>query len=265
MALILCPECQKEISDQAVACPYCGFPTANPNLQSKEIDGADVKDKNSKRESFEAAAKKKHGTLIAIITIVVLAIAGILIMNSINAAKDKREAEEAAAAALVAAQEAREQYVGNLLAIQAQMLLTAIDAESAGELIHDVWYNTIYEKKDTATDKYTRYNLYGSYVFNSDFNTSLRNLFNDTAFIEKINSIKEGSKKVAELYGKLQNPPDDLVAAFSALDDLYDAFQTLTACATNPSGNLNSYTSSFNQANADFLKYYEKLEAVMPE
>ena len=34
MALINCPECQKEISNQAQSCPYCGFPIAknqNPN------------------------------------------------------------------------------------------------------------------------------------------------------------------------------------------------------------------------------------------
>lgn len=26
MALIVCPECQKEVSDQAAACPACGYP-----------------------------------------------------------------------------------------------------------------------------------------------------------------------------------------------------------------------------------------------
>ena len=26
MALIICPECGREISDQATACPHCGFP-----------------------------------------------------------------------------------------------------------------------------------------------------------------------------------------------------------------------------------------------
>ncbi len=26
MALIQCPECQKQISEQAAACPHCGFP-----------------------------------------------------------------------------------------------------------------------------------------------------------------------------------------------------------------------------------------------
>jgi hypothetical protein len=31
MALIACPECQKEISDTAATCPHCGAPKAKPN------------------------------------------------------------------------------------------------------------------------------------------------------------------------------------------------------------------------------------------
>ena len=30
MALIKCPECGKEISDQAPACPNCGYPMQSP-------------------------------------------------------------------------------------------------------------------------------------------------------------------------------------------------------------------------------------------
>ncbi|MBK9218524.1 MAG: TM2 domain-containing protein [Uliginosibacterium sp.] len=39
MALIQCPECQKEISDRAAACIHCGFPIAQPieNKGSSEI------------------------------------------------------------------------------------------------------------------------------------------------------------------------------------------------------------------------------------
>lgn len=29
MALIKCPECGKEISDQATSCPNCGYPISN--------------------------------------------------------------------------------------------------------------------------------------------------------------------------------------------------------------------------------------------
>ena len=35
MALISCPECGKEISDKAVACPHCGNPM-NPQVQQTQ-------------------------------------------------------------------------------------------------------------------------------------------------------------------------------------------------------------------------------------
>ncbi|HCJ6434223.1 zinc ribbon domain-containing protein [Acinetobacter baumannii] len=37
MALISCPECKREISDQAKSCPHCGFPIEkirNPFLKT---------------------------------------------------------------------------------------------------------------------------------------------------------------------------------------------------------------------------------------
>lgn len=35
MALTTCPECGKEVSDQAVACPACGYPIHKPSATEK--------------------------------------------------------------------------------------------------------------------------------------------------------------------------------------------------------------------------------------
>lgn len=42
MALITCPECKKEISDQAKACPHCGYPIENatPIVDASEASSA---------------------------------------------------------------------------------------------------------------------------------------------------------------------------------------------------------------------------------
>ena len=40
MALIKCPECEREISDKAEACPHCGCPTAK-NVKQKQLSIAD--------------------------------------------------------------------------------------------------------------------------------------------------------------------------------------------------------------------------------
>lgn len=45
MALVECPECKKEVSDQATACPHCGYPlrevvpTATPTKKAKRPMG----------------------------------------------------------------------------------------------------------------------------------------------------------------------------------------------------------------------------------
>lgn len=36
MALISCPECGKEISDKALACPHCGNPMNQPTQQIQQ-------------------------------------------------------------------------------------------------------------------------------------------------------------------------------------------------------------------------------------
>ena len=43
MALITCPECKREISDKATACPHCGFPGQNSAIAASAVGPHDVK------------------------------------------------------------------------------------------------------------------------------------------------------------------------------------------------------------------------------
>lgn len=76
MALIICPECNKEVSDRAKACPHCGFPLneiqADPILEISEAVSAAVQNVVEP----QTAPKKKHtGIIIGIISAVTLSIA----------------------------------------------------------------------------------------------------------------------------------------------------------------------------------------------
>lgn len=42
MALITCPECGREISDRAEACPNCGFPITKSEEMDNELQVSDV-------------------------------------------------------------------------------------------------------------------------------------------------------------------------------------------------------------------------------
>lgn len=55
MSIITCPECGKDISDQAEACPHCGFPLKKTTAEGQELQRAE----RSKRERVRTAPR--HG------------------------------------------------------------------------------------------------------------------------------------------------------------------------------------------------------------
>lgn len=128
----------------------------------------------------------------------------------------------------------------------------AAAAENAGGLIHDVWYDTIYDNSRESTSKYV--------AGHSDFNDSLQALFSDSDFQSKITKIEDNQDTVMKLMAKLKNPPDEYSEAYSSLKELYDSYVKLTNLATNPTGNLNSYTSDYNSADSEVSNNIEAIQ-----
>ena len=192
-------------------------------------------------------SKKK---IIAIFVILIIIVGGgIGAFLGVKAYKEKKAAAEAASYAA--------NYsitFGNAIN---SMISGASDAESCGALIHDVWYNTIYEKSDPLTNKYTKNDL-GR--FNSDFNDSLAKLFKDSDYSSKITSIKSNMDTVADYMKRLQNPPEDQKNAYGAISDLYNCYLSLTGIVINPTGSLSSYTDAFNKADTEFVNKYNMVK-----
>ena len=141
------------------------------------------------------------------------------------------------------------------------ILSSASEAENAGNLIHDVWYNTIYEKNDSKTNKYTK----GKYSFNKDFNESLSNLFLDSSFSEKISNIKKDKQSIESLMKSLNSPPKEYAEAYDALKDLYTNYTKLVDLTTNPKGSLQSFTSDFNEYDGNVLSSYNNMSLYITE
>ena len=281
MALIKCPECGKEISDKAVVCPQCGKTVicadsapeeakpmiceecgaeipegaaACPNCGNPVSSNADTTEETPQKVEVTAVnlPKIKKDTkkrIIIFVAVIALAIAALFAGKSI---KDKQTAERLAAEA---AQRSRE-YASTLETASYTVLLGAGSAERACNLIKSVWYNAIYEERDSETDPYTRPHGY----FVSDFNDALSNLFSDTSFSSLISTIETNQESAAGLMKDLRNPPEEYAEAYEAVKELYAAYKDLTNLATNPTGSLKTFSDNFASADTEAVNCYEALQ-----
>lgn len=152
-------------------------------------------------------------------------------------------------------------YIVNVEIVRDSMLEGAIKAEDLLNLTSKVWRNTIYEERDTETDRYT---LQSASDFNEDFNVSLGRMFSDSNTKYVIDQIETNQADVAAMIKELQAPPEGLEKAHDMLLDLFSAYTSLTSYSVNPSGNLNSFTENKNKKIDEFSDLIQKLETQMP-
>ena len=281
MAMINCPNCGKQISDRAKACPGCGYELVKeesvevqPEKRVCEECGAEItadmdvcpncgcpiekeeqEDANNDVSTVQAVevtkinlqvdekgkAKAKKVGIIAAAVVLALLAAFFGYRSYQNQLKEK----------------ARQKYKTDMDSAVILMLSGAVSAEEAGGLIHDVWYDTIYENRRDSTKKYT---MSSWTKFNSDFNTSFALLFADEDFVKKTNDIKTNQAAVRDYMKDLKNPPDEYEDAYDDLKTLYDWYNKFTELAVNPTGNLTSYTSSYNEADQGFMNAYNTMK-----
>ncbi len=275
MAMIQCPECGKEISDKAKKCIHCGkilieeqpevikCSECGAVLSSTDTEcpncGCPVEKKTeevTKPQQVEVAgvkmAKKTKGIIAAVVILLVVCVAGGI---GYKAYSDKKAEQEYI--------ESYNTYIDNLQSIQIYMLAGGSDAESLCNLTLRVWGNSIYEKKDSETDKFTRKDN-GKGVFYDDFNDALFQLYLDDDTSKTRKSIEDNQDTVKKLIKELQTVPEGLDKCYDTVSDLYDAYNTLTELAVNPSGNYSGYSSNKSTAVSDFMSAYEKLDNQIP-
>ena len=261
MALIQCPECGKEVSDKAIECPQCKTKLKEPEPVKKVCleCGEELQDDEQicpkcgcqvpteKQMKVEAEKKNKKKVLkIGILTIAItLALICIFVVVRDNQKKKAEQLAEEQALQL------SKDYAENLSSTVLVMISGAADAEKAGNLIRDVWSDTIYDEYNPETSKYVS--------GHSDFNDSLQALFDDSEFSGKLNDIKTNQETLKSLMKELTNPPEEHTEAYSELKNFYDAYLELTNLVTNPTGSLQTFTNNFNDADTAVVKYYEAM------
>ncbi len=241
---IICAECGAEIPANSETCPNCGAPVVKDDrLQKVELTKIATPRINSKTKKY---------ALIGFICVALIACA-IFVINANN----------------------KKQQIANWQSTYnstvTNMLNGGAEAESTANMIHSVWYNTIYNKADPSTNKYTLKSKYrsdayymnstsvSSSYFNDDFNDSLGLYFASDDYKTSVTLIQANKDTVSNAMTKLsKNIPEGKENAYAAISALYDQYLGMINLAINPTGNLSSYTSSFNQYDNDFMNAYNK-------
>ena len=154
-------------------------------------------------------------------------------------------------------QKAKElKYYSNMETVSFTMLDGAAKAENAGNLIKNVWYNAIFEERNSETDKYTMKN--GKFV--DDFNDALSELFADENFSNSISEIVTNQSDVANLMKQLKEPLKKYEEAYSVLKVYYDNYLKMTKIVINPTGSLNTFSEDFNTYDNNTGDSYKKMK-----
>ncbi len=266
MSIITCPECGQEISDKAKKCIHCGKIFEEVVQKSEKIIcsecgaeietgasicnkcGCPVQSEEERKSNVENQNKEKKKKKIIIwgmatICTLFIIIIGIIFNNSYQSKKAYNE------------------YVDTLQLAEATMLDGASKAEDLTDLTARVWKNAIYEERDSITDKYVCPG--GNFV--EDFNTALVALYIDDSTTRKTDNISDNQETIKGYMKKLQDVPEGLEKCYETVNDLYEAYGTLTDLAIDPSGNYNSFTESTNTAISNFTTAYKKLDSQIPE
>lgn len=241
-----CPDCGAELEEGMDTCPKCGCPIENiieteKTPQQVEVTGVKITKKSKK--------------------IIVIATIAVIVAAMIAAIGVQTHKKNVAAKAAAEAQKQSEEYGTNLNLAVYSMLSGTSDAETCGNLIKKVWYNSIYKKSDSKTDKYTKPDGY----FVSDFNDALQNLFSESSFSGQIADINSNKDTVNSLMKKLKNPPEEYKDVYEALAKLYDAYISLTNLATDPTGSLQTFSQNYNDSDNETLNSYNVLKMYLEE
>lgn len=130
-------------------------------------------------------------------------------------------------------------------------------AEKAGNMIKSVWYNTIYEKYSPETLQYTTKDGGG---YHDDFNTAISLYLSSDEYIQYAAILKINLADADKSYLEIKDPPKGCEDAFEIVKVMYDNYEVLVGSALNPTGSLQTYSESFNAADAGFMDAYNKLD-----
>jgi hypothetical protein len=144
-------------------------------------------------------------------------------------------------------------YILKAAALADEMIVIASKAEEAGNMILNVWYNTIWETSDPETDEYTKTDG----KFNEDFNDSLLAYFNSSDYILNIGTLKERKTDFLKKVRELSDHPDDCRYLYEELKNLQEnVSEYCQQIVIAPSGSYRSYSAKKTEITDQILNEF---------
>ena len=251
MALINCPNCNKEISDKAKVCVGCGHQILDDANTEKRMvtcpECGGIADsltdicsncgyplnslgiKADEKQKSKSIFKKKWFWISAICFMLLISI----VLFVANRARN-------------------ENYNIEICTAVDEMMAVSADAENVGNQICSVWNNAIFDKDNENTAKYTS----GT----KDFNEALSNLFADEEFTGKITSIRNKQSEIDTYLGKLKNPPEKFEDAYDEFKELYYAYSDYVDFVILCKGSYNTYTEDLSKKSSALMENYREIK-----
>lgn len=232
MAIINCPECGKEVSDKATACPNCGCPISEHQ--------ADVHQDEITSVSSNSKPKKKIWAIIAaIIAVVAIGCYLFSVNKAAEQAKDK------------------ERFIELATSLRLSGLKGGSECETVCNLIKGVWSDTINTKYHMDTAPYV---MNADNTFNKDFNKSLSNLFASDTYKDSIDIINSAEDELREYLSEMDTISEDYQQCYDAAESFCKMYYNFADLATSPSGSLISFSESCNSLDSDMMQCYEDFD-----
>ncbi len=234
--ILLCRKCHDRVSEDDTLCSHCNNSLVHSDTPS--ISSYTAPSYSSQDNSTYIPPSKSKSPAKGIITFLVLAAiaAGIFFIYKSGA---------------------KSNYNDKLKTVSSKIMDSSTEAESCVSLIHSVWYNCIFEKSSSETNKYTQWRS-GSYY--KDFNDALNNLFNDYDFKKRITQLQKDVSEIDSIMKDMTNPPAEYREAYLKLNSCYEDYYKLVQMATSPSGNLSSFTQNFNNLDSSLASKLKSLD-----
>lgn len=257
MALINCPECNKEISDKVQACPHCGYPLVE-EVVNQEIQKNDI---------AEQKARKNKKIIVVLLFVIIIGV-GLIVRNNMI------KSQQAIAEQNLAKQKEVE-YIEKVVLVSDIILERAADAEYVCNIVYKVWNASIFENANNDFNTNISYlysgNQYKDYkyvAYNNGYDiytyAKVSNYEVETLRL-KVKSIKDNESNLVTQIKELQDYPEKYKGIYDEVLKLYEIYQGLSNQALNPTGNLTSYSSDVNSKIELFTTQLKKIQVLLPD